>query len=1141
MQFVNKGTFDMATAIKTVGCFSGKKEEDINTWLRDTTFTARVMGLTEDQTARLICLGLRGPALSWIAMGFERVSELDLAEVTKSLKLRFYSSQKTLATLDEFVKPQQFGILEAFIDFCRKGNSLIEQQTMEYKAVSLIVIKKSPSVLKSILYDFARQCQDWSEFLRRTEEVSWIAFPMKSNTTNTDETLDNRTLKVAPSKKGNIPYTIENYKINSCFTNPCYINVEFNCKRHRALIDTGADVSLIPARVLEGTNIRFTRSSTIIRAASGTPLEITGRCLNINFRTENTSITFSPYVTERTPDYIILGVDAIRTNPILLEQLIRKFANTVKKGSLINKVNYISIEEKYHEMFKTEISELTLCNMGKHQIETTVAKAIYQKNGKIPLHFEEEITQQIKKNLQLGVIRNSRSPWNSRVVPVTKPDGSIRLCIDYRELNKITVKDKYPLPRIDEILDDLADATIFSTLDATSGYYQIALEEVDKEKTAFSWRGGHYEFNRMPFGLCNAPATFQRTMDKIFVKENRKFVIPYLDDIIIYSKNHQEHHEHLEIVLGKLKAAGIALNRKKCHFFKEEIKILGNIVTNKTTKPDPEKVKAINEYKEPTNIAQLRSFLGLINYCREFIRNLSAIAAPLYELFKGESKRSVKSISLSKKEKRAFEDLKRLLTEETIRYKINLRKPFILTTDASEQGIGAILSQIGDDGKEHFVSAFSKSLEKAHKNYSTTDKELLAVVKGIENYRHYLLGREFILKTDHKALTYLWEAKNPTSRLLRWAMKLQEYAFQSTYIKGEVNGADGLSRQNPTEKDINIIEATGPSDEDRQKILESYHLDVGHASASTMSFMISQRYKWAGMHKDIKEHVEKCKTCLKSGYPLRNTKNKVIRSERPNQIWVIDLIGRICDTSSQNSFIFIAIDHYSKWVETAVINYKTGSKIMGLIQQLIIEKHGIPERILTDNGLEFINSDIKDLAEKNGIDWQYSSPEHHETVGAVERANQTLMKILNKITDFGRVSWKNKLPEATRCLNLSYNRSIGTSPFMLRENKLPMLSVDKALDKEEVTFSAEETKSKRDENFEKYKKAIVKGKVEVAKKLNVGDKVLIYRETKSGKFKCNWEDGYVITEIILPDAYVVKKNGKVYRLNKTRVKADTSI
>ncbi|WUR04954.1 endonuclease [Vairimorpha necatrix] len=1025
MQFVNKGTFDMATAIKTVGCFSGKKEEDINTWLRDTTFTARVFGLTEDQTARLICLE----------------SKIEILQFTENSG----HSRRVF-------KPQQFGNLEAFIDFCRKGNSLIEQQTMEYKAVSPIVIKKSPSVLKSILYDFARQCQDWSEFLRRTEEVSWIAFPMKSNTINTDETLDNRTLKVAPSKKGNMPYTIENYKINSCFTNPCYINVEFNRKRHRALIDTGADVSLIPTRVLEGTNIRFTRSSTIIRAASGTPLEFTGRCLNINFRTENTLITFSPCVTEWTPDYIILGVDAIRTNPILLEQLIRKFANTVKKGSLINKVNYISIEEKYHDMFKTEILELTLCNMGKHQIETTVAKAIYQKNGKIPLHFEE-------------------------VAPVTKPDGSIRLCIDYRELNKITVKDKCPLPRIDIILDDLADATIFSTLDATSGYYQ---------------RGRHYEFNRMPFGLCIAPATFQRTMDKIFVKENRKFVIPYLDDIIIYSKNHQEHREHLEIVLRKLKAAGIALNRKKCHFFKEEIKILGNIVTNKTIKPDTEKVKPINEYNEP-----------------EFIRNLSAIAAPLYELFKGESKQSVKSISLSKKEKRAFEDLKRLLTEENIRYKINLRKPFILTTDASEQGIGAILSQIGDDGKEHFVSAFSKSLKKAHKNYSTTDKELWAVVKGIENYRHYLLGREFILKTDYKALTYLWEAKNPTSRLLRWAMKLQEYAFQSTYIKGEVNGADGLSRQNPTEKDINIIEATGPSDEDRQKILESYHLYVGHASASTMSFMISQRYKWAGMHKDIKERVEKCKTWLKSGYPLRNTKNKVIRSERPYKIWVVDLIGRICDTSGQNSFIFIAIDHYSKWVETAVINYKTGPTIMGLIQQLIIEKHGIPERILTDNGPEFINSDIKDLAEKNGIDWQYSKPEHHETVGAVERANQTSMKILNKITDFGRVSWKNKLPEATRCLNL--------------KNKLPMLSVDKALDKEEVTFSAEETKSKRDENFEKYKKAIVKGKEEVAKKLNVSDKVLIYRETKSQKFKCNWEDGYVITEIILPDAYVVKK------------------
>ncbi|WUR04695.1 reverse transcriptase [Vairimorpha necatrix] len=238
------------------------------------------------------------------------------------------------------------------------------------------------------------------------------------------------------------------------------------------------------------------------------------------------------------------------------------------------------------------------------------------------------------------------------------------------------------------------------------------------------------------------------------------------------------------------------------------------------------------------------------------------------------------------------------------------------------------------------------------------------------------------------------------------------------------------------------------------------------------------------MHKDIEEH----------GYPLRNTKNKVIRSERPYQIWVIDLKGRICENSGRNSFIFVAIDHYSKWVETAVINYKTGSTITSLIKKLFIEIHGIPERILTDNGLEFINSDIKDLAEKNGIDWKYSSPEHHETVGAVERANRTLMKILNKLTDFGRISWKNKLEEATRCLDLNYNRSIGSSPFMLRENKLAMLPVDKALDK--------------------------------WRKSKMWAKVLIYRENKGGKFKCNWEDGYVITEIILPDAYMVKKNGK---------------
>lgn len=212
------------------------------------------------------------------------------------------------------------------------------------------------------------------------------------------------------------------------------------------------------------------------------------------------------------------------------------------------------------------------------------------------------------------------------------------MCIDYRSLNSVTVRDSYMSPRIDEIFDSLSKSKVFSVLDATSGYYQIMLEEEAKEKTAFSFRGKLYEFNRMPFGLCNAPATFQRAMDRIFRKENRIFVIPYLDDIIVYSESEEEHQKHLGIVLGEIRSAGLKLNKAKCKFFKKEIKILGNIIGDGKIRIDPQRIEEIKKYPIPRTLKELRSFWGISNYCREFIKGLSEVANPLYELLKGEKK-----------------------------------------------------------------------------------------------------------------------------------------------------------------------------------------------------------------------------------------------------------------------------------------------------------------------------------------------------------------------------------------------------------------------------------------------------------------------------------------------------------------------
>ncbi|KAF9762929.1 Retrovirus-related Pol polyprotein from transposon [Nosema granulosis] len=267
------------------------------------------------------------------------------------------------------------------------------------------------------------------------------------------------------------------------------------------------------------------------------------------------------------------------------------------------------------------------------------------------------------------------------------------------------------------------------------------------------------------------------------------------------------------------------------------------------------------------------------------------------------------------------------------------------------------------------ISAFSKNFDKHQMNYSVTDKELLAVVKGINHYRHYLLGRPFTLRTDHKALTYLWECKNPTSRLLRWSMRLQEYSFKIEYVKGEDNIADGCSRINNIS--LHKGEAT-LTDEEKRAIVQEYHRISDHGSTNNCKFMISRRYQWNGMYKEIEEYVKNCTTCQKTGPIKINTKNKVILTSSPNELWEIDLFRRIVDRG-KNKFILVAIDHFTKWVETKVIHKKTADEICKAIEEIIIQKHGIPKKILTDNGLEFKKQINNTLTKKYGIKWIYAS------------------------------------------------------------------------------------------------------------------------------------------------------------------------
>ena len=392
--------------------------------------------------------------------------------------------------------------------------------------------------------------------------------------------------------------------------------------------------------------------------------------------------------------------------------------------------------------------------------------------------------------LKQDVIEPSSSPWSAPVLLVTKKDKvSSRFCVDYRKLNSVTKMDAFPMPRIDDSLDALSNAKYFSTLDLTSGYHQIEMDEDSKEKTAFSTHLGLYQFKTMPFGLSTAPSCFQRVMQEIFRNLAYESLIIYLDDIIIFGKTFEEHLSNIREVLTRFRNHQIKLNPRKCSFVKQEVSYLGHIITPAGVKPDQSKVDAILNYPRPTNAKEVRQFLGLAGYYRRFIKDFSKISSCLHRLTGPKS-----TFEWTDECQEAFNYLRTALTKSPILAYPDFNNPFELHVDASDSGLGYILGQV-QDGKEVVIAYGGRTLTAPEKNYSVTERECLALVEGVKHYHVYLLNNEFTAYADHNALKYLMSVKNPAGRLARWALELQKYNFTIKHRPGVKNAnADALSR-----------------------------------------------------------------------------------------------------------------------------------------------------------------------------------------------------------------------------------------------------------------------------------------------------------------------------------------------------------
>jgi hypothetical protein len=397
-----------------------------------------------------------------------------------------------------------------------------------------------------------------------------------------------------------------------------------------------------------------------------------------------------------------------------------------------------------------------------------------------------EIKKQVQDLLDKGVIKPSSSPCGSPIVMVPKKDGTWRMCVDFRALNKITVKNRYPLPRIDDLLDQLKDVIYFTKLDLRSGYHHIRIAEGDVWKTTFKTKQGLFEWLVMPFGLCNAPTTFMCVMNDVFRPFIDDFVIVYLDDILVFSRTWDEHVKHVRQVLDTLKKEKLYVKMSKCEFGKTSLVYLGYIVGGGELKIDPSKVEVIVNWPKPTSTTEVRSFLGAVQYWRKFIANFSFIASPLHALT------SVKQVfQWGGKQQKAFDTLKENINTTPVLALPDLQQPFEIETDASGYAMGAVLMQ-----QRKPICYHSETFSKVVINYPTYDKELYALVQSVKKWKHYLMGKETIIHTDHQPLQYLQsQTKLQQSRHFRWMGFLQQFHLVIKYKKGVNNKVvDMLSR-----------------------------------------------------------------------------------------------------------------------------------------------------------------------------------------------------------------------------------------------------------------------------------------------------------------------------------------------------------
>ncbi|KAJ1701330.1 hypothetical protein LUZ63_001109 [Rhynchospora breviuscula] len=895
------------------------------------------------------------------------------------------------------------------------------------------------------------------------------------------------------------------------------------------LIDTGSTHSFVNPALIN-PDIRPISQTTplLVRIADGTAMSTTTKCEEVNFTLQHHQLTGEVRLLNIQGYDMILGMDWLslhgpmtidwQQGRVLLhkdgQELVLQVASEVAALSLCQGQLAIAKEERNGgQLFLAQIVSLddtqhvplvhpklqpVLDSFKEVFTAPTCLPPSRSVDHQIPLksdskpvtvrpyrysHFQRmEIEKIVEDLLTSSFIRPSTSPYSSPVLLVKKKDNTWRLCIDYRQLNDSTIKNKYPIPIIDDLLDNLKGAAYFSKIDLRSGYHQIKMNESDIFKTAFRTHNGHYEFVVMPFGLTNAPATFQTLMNTLFKPFLGKYVLVFFDDILIYSKTLEDHVHHVHTVLQVLLSNQLKAKFSKCEFGSNSIEYLGHIINSQGVATDPRKVDAMINWPQPKSVKELRGFLGLTGYYRKFVKNYGLISKPLTDLTKKNA------FAWSPQAQVAFDTLKQAMTTTPVLTLPDYSKQFVIETDASALGMGAVLMQ----GNKP-IAYLSKSLGIRNQGLSTYEKELLALITAVKKWKHYLLGQTFIIRTDQISLKHLLEQKVTNALQHRSLCILLGLDYKIEYKKGKENKvADALSRvqgQNwqIIEQTAEVIAVSEILPQWTQELIQSYEGDAwaeeiknkavsqagesdptysikngilrykgrlcvgnagdwrnkimqclhdssigGHSGINVTYHKLKRYFYWPHLKQYVHDYMTSCHTCQIHKGEHISYPGLLQPLPIPNEAWQslgLDFITGL-PKSKGKDVILVVIDRFTKYGHFMALSHPfTASDVAQAFMDNIYKLHGLPHNLISDRDPVFTSNFWRELMDKIGVQLNLSTAYHPQSDGQTERLNQCLEQYLRCMVFEPQKKWCKWLPLAEYWYNTCYQQSLNTSPF----------------------------------------------------------------------------------------------------------------